>query len=87
MKNWMERLAGPEDASLKPRTLAEIYGQEQLLVEQHRGIVSYGTACIRIAATFGELVVEGTELRLCCMSRTQLVIRGRLRSLHLEGGT
>lgn len=86
MKNWKERLSGPEDPTLKPRTLAEIYGRDRLLVEQHRGIVSYGTECIRIAATFGELVVEGSELRLCCMSRSQLVIRGRLESLRMEGG-
>lgn len=86
MKNWKERLSGPEDVNLRPRTLAEVYGRDRLLVEQHRGIVSYGTECIRIAATFGELVVEGTELRLCCMSRSQLVIRGRLLSLRMEGG-
>lgn len=71
---------------MKPRTLAEIYGRDRLLVEQHKGIVSYGTECIRISATFGELVVEGKDLRLCCMSRSQLVIRGRLESLRMEGG-
>lgn len=87
MKNWKERLSGPEDVNLRPRTLAEVYGRDRLLVEQHRGIVSYGTNCIRIAATFGELVVEGAELRLCCMSRSQLVIRGRLLSLRMEGGS
>ena len=87
MKNWKERLSGPEDANFKPRTLAEVYGRDRLLVEHHRGILSYGTECIRIAATFGELVVEGTDLRLCCMSRSQLVIRGRLASLRMEGGS
>lgn len=87
MKNWKERLSGPEEINLKPRTLAEVYGRDRLLVEQHRGIVSYGTECIRIAATFGELVVEGTQLRLCCMSRSQLVIRGRILCLRLEGGS
>ena len=87
MKNWKERLSGPEEINLKPRTLAEVYGRDRLLVEQHRGIVSYGTECIRIAATFGELVVEGTQLRLCCMSRSQLGIRGRILCLRLEGGS
>lgn len=85
MKNWKERLAGPEVQALKPQTLAEIYGQDRLLVEHHKGIVSYGTECIRIAGTFGELVVEGADLRLCCMSRSQLVIRGKLENLRLEG--
>ena len=85
MKTLKERLIR-EPEGLKPRTLTEIYGSERLLVEHHRGILGYGTACIRIAVTFGQLVVEGDELRLCCMSRSQLVIRGKLRSVRLEVG-
>lgn len=84
MKNWKKRLSMPADSSLKPRTLAEIYGYDRLLVEHHRGILGYGTQCIRIAATYGELLVEGEDLRLCCMSRSQLVIRGRLKSVTME---
>lgn len=84
MKNWKEHLSGTEEV-LKPRTLIEIYGPDRLLVEQHRGIVSYSTECIRIGASCGLMVVEGEGLRLCCMSRSQLVIRGRLQSIRLEG--
>ena len=83
MKNWKERLAGPEQA-LTPRTLAEVYGTDRVLVEQHRGIRGYSTEQIRIGATFGLLVVEGEDLRLCCMSRSQLVIRGTIRQLRME---
>lgn len=85
MKNWKERLSDPQNEKIKPRTLTELYGMERLLVEHHRGILGYGTDCIRIAATFGVLVVEGEELRLCCMSRSQLVIRGKLVRLSVEG--
>ena len=84
MKTWMERLTGPEGSNLKPRTLVEIYGMERVLVEQHRGIVGYGTECIRIGTSYGILVVEGVGLRLCCMSRAQLVIRGKILSLRME---
>lgn len=86
MKDWKERLGSLEPEGLRPRTLAELYGAERLLVEQHRGIVSYSTECIRIGASCGTLVVEGEDLRLCCMSRSQLVVRGRLYGLRLEGG-
>lgn len=82
MKNWKERL--DEADKLRPRTLVEIYGCDRILVEHHRGILGYGTQCIRIAATYGELVVEGEDLRLCCMSRSQLVIRGRIQSATME---
>lgn len=81
MKEWKKQL---QPDGFRPRTLAELYGTERLLVEQHRGILGYGTQCIRIAATFGQLVVEGQDLRLCCMSRSQLVIRGKLLSVRAE---
>lgn len=83
MKIWKEEPA----KVLGPRTLAEIYGKERVLVEQHRGILSYADDCIRIGATFGALVVTGGELRLCCMSRSQLVIRGRIRSVEIMEGS
>ena len=83
MKNWKERLAGPEQA-LTPRTLAEVYGTERVLVEQHKGIVSYGSQVIAVGTTYGFLVVEGENLRLCCMSRAQLVIRGKILGLRME---
>ena len=83
MKNWKERLAGPEQV-LTPRTLAEVYGTERLLIEQHKGIVSYGAEVIRVGTTYGFLVVEGQDLRLCCMSRAQLVIHGKILGIRME---
>lgn len=85
MKNWMDRI--PASNELKPRTLTEIYGCERLLVEHHRGIVGYGSERIRIGATFGVLEVTGTDLRLCCMSPTQIVIRGAIAAVRVEGGS
>lgn len=84
MKNWKDRLKGDQGNTLMPRTLAEIYGKDRVLVEQHRGIQSYSTECIRIGVTYGVLVVEGEGLRLCCMSRSQLVIRGSILGLRME---
>lgn len=86
MKNWKERLSA-DAGGLRPRTLAELYGNERLLVEQHRGILAYGTERIVIGASFGSLSVEGENLRLCCMSREQLVIRGRIGCVRAEGGS
>ena len=86
MIDWKQRFR--DDAGgLRPRTLAELYGNERLLVEQHRGILGYGSECIRIGTSFGVLTVEGEELRLCCMSRSQLVIRGRIFGVRTEGGS
>lgn len=86
MMDWKQRLSA-DAGGLKPRTLAELYGNERLLVEQHRGILGYGSECIRIGTSFGCLTVEGEALRLCCMSRSQLVIRGTIRAVRMEGGS
>ena len=71
---------------LRPKTLVELYGSERVLIEEHRGILGYGDAQIRVGTSFGALVIEGTELRLCCMSRSQLVIRGRIACVRTEVG-
>lgn len=84
MKNWKDRLSADEKG-LRPRTLVELYANERVLIEQHRGILAYGSERIRVGTSFGTLTVEGLELRLCCMSRSQLVIRGRIGCLRTEG--
>ncbi len=75
MKTWKDT---------KPRTLAELYGADRLLVEAHRGVERYAPDCIRIGATYGALTVRGQGLELCCMSREQLVVRGAIRAVEME---
>ena len=79
MRDW-------KTEGLRPKTLVELYGNERVLIEEHRGILSYGDEMIRVGATFGTAVIEGMELRLCCMSRSQLVIRGRIACVRMEVG-
>ena len=70
----------------RPKTLVELYGNERVLIEEHRGILSYGDEEIRVGTSFGVAVIQGMELRLCCMSRSQLVIRGRIGCIRTEVG-
>ena len=72
---------------LRPKTLIELYGNERVLIEEHRGILAYGDEEIRVGTSFGCVVIEGLELRLCCMSRSQLVIRGRIAGVRMEVGS
>ena len=86
MSDWKQRLSA-DAAGLRPRTLVEIYGRERVLVEQHRGIRAYSDECICIGTAFGSILVEGAELRLCCMSRQQVVVRGRIDAVRTEEGS
>lgn len=81
---WKEEKHRPE-AHLMPRTLVELVGKQRVLVEHHRGILGYGTEEILVGTGYGILRISGAELRLCCMSRQQLFISGRIDALTLEG--
>ena len=84
MKPWKEGKVSPPE-QIMPRTLVEIVGKQRVLVEHHRGILGYGTEEILVGTGYGILRIGGAELRLCCMSRQQLFISGRIDTLTLEG--
>lgn len=84
MKPWKAGIPGPAE-QIKPRTLVEVIGKKRVLVEHHRGILGYGTEEILVGTGYGVLRIRGAELRLCCMSRQQLFVSGRIDSLALEG--
>lgn len=67
------------------KTLLELLGQQRLVVEHHRGIACYGDEEIIIKASFGLVSVTGHNMRLCCMSREQLCIRGKIEEIKLTG--
>lgn len=85
MRDWKTGIRA-DAGGLRPKTLVELYGNERVLIEEHRGILAYGDEEIRVGTSFGVAVIQGTELRLCCMSRSQLVIRGRIGCVRTEVG-
>lgn len=87
MNSWRERLTMGEDALIRPRTLLELYGADRVLIEQHRGILGYSETEIDVGATFGVLRIRGKGLRLCCMSRSQVVISGRISAVEIGEGS
>lgn len=85
MKAWKEMTdAAREPARKMNQTLIEVVGTGRVLIEHHRGILCYGTAEIIAGASFGRVHILGENLRLCCMSREQLFIAGRIQGIELE---
>ena len=74
------------DENLPWQPLVEIYGQNRLLIEHHKGVVEYSREQIGVAVKFGQIIVTGEQLRLCQMSAGQLVIKGSIRCVTLQGG-
>ena len=62
----------------------ELVGDRELRIENHRGILAYGTEEIHISGGRLVLRVRGEELELRAMNAGELLITGRIRGLELE---
>ena len=85
-KRKMKQLLAGAVKEARPRTLVELLGAERLVIEHHMGLLGYGEEEITVRGTGGMLVISGEDLKLCCMSREQLCIRGRIHRLELVKG-
>ena len=66
--------------------LVEIVGEGRVLVENHGGVTSYGCNEIRLKVRFGHLCVCGSGLKLARMTKSQLVITGKIDNISLLRG-
>lgn len=78
-----ESLELPEDALLGAAR-ATVVGGKTLLVENHKGILEYGTERLRIAVLGGQLAVNGSGLTLTAMNGSELLLRGKIVSVEWE---
>lgn len=78
-----DRLDLPQEALLGSGKLTVVAGR-RVFVENHRGILEYGTGRMVISLDRGRVVINGTELELAAMSGRELVIRGKLQSVEWE---
>ena len=85
----IERLAVAVDLQDEPFQgipLVEIAGDHRVLIENHRGIMEYGTKAIRVKVKYGYICVCGSGLELARMNRGQLVISGHVDAVQLIRG-
>ena len=77
--------AGLYTESMPGYPLIEISGNDRLLVEKHRSILSYSENSLKIQMPYGTATIEGTSLVMTQLSKEQLVIHGRIRHILLSG--
>lgn len=65
--------------------IIEICNKERVLIENHRGIIGYGCNEIRVKVRYGCVCVCGNQLKLLRMSKTKLVITGKICGVTLQG--
>ena len=83
----LNRLAGifdiPQDIVLDlPRIT--MLGNRQVLVENHKGIIEYEAAKIRIKLSQGELIISGADLILGNLQAEQILIEGVIATIHYD---
>lgn len=72
----------PEIRRDVPRII--LSGGEELLLEQHGGLFSYDSKCIRIRTGAGLLTVEGEKLVIEYFGVQDLMIRGKIHALSMD---
>ena len=66
--------------------LIEILDDKRLLIENHRGIICYGSDQIIVKVKKGSILVYGEQLRLSNMNKGKLVIMGKICGVQMMKG-
>ena len=77
-----ERLDLPEEAL--GSLLVTAVGRRRVLIENHKGIVQYSDACLRLSAAGGVFTVFGSNIRIRLLGRHTLAIEGDIASMEWE---
>jgi sporulation protein YqfC len=62
-----------------------IRGQNEALIEKHRGLLSYDTACVRIRSADGEVRLEGKNLSIPYFGTEDMIVAGKIERVCFEG--
>ncbi len=74
------------EEALPKQPIVELLGDGRVLIENHRGVIQYGSNQIRARVSFGTVCVVGSNLRLRLMTGEKLVILGRIDGVEIQRG-
>ncbi len=60
-----------------------ISGNQQLVIENHRGVIEYEPSVIRVGTKLGELKIIGADLTLVSVFKEELVITGKIGQIEM----
>lgn len=78
-----DRLDMPADICAQSAKIT-VNGRRHLMIENHRGIISYGSELIEIDCGAMKVNVRGDDLQLGAMDKNDMLISGRLLVIELE---
>lgn len=86
-KEMMERMAVVSSMTGEPimkQPLVELCGGNRILIEHHMGIGVYSSEEVQVKVRFGEVYIDGSNLRICKMTADQLVIAGIIDAVRIS---
>ena len=86
-KSWKRRILQYLDlpSDLDPALFRwELVSNEHLLVEQHRGVLSFDFEEIRFQSEGGVVQINGSELLLQQLSKSAFLVKGTIESILFE---
>ena len=75
-------LAPPEVRSDAPRLI--LTGNEEVLIEGHKGLFSYETKCVKVRCGSGLVSVSGESLVIVFFGTQDLLIRGSVSDISVS---
>lgn len=66
--------------------VVELAGDRRVLIENHRGVVEYGSNRVSVRVAYGIFIVDGRELHIRRMTAQQIIVCGWIDSLSLQKG-
>lgn len=85
-ESLLERFARSVDLHTEPLPglpLAEIAGENRVLIENHKGIVKYSCSEILTKVCFGYFRIYGKGLNVLQMTKEQLIVGGCIDGIQL----
>ncbi|MFA5536329.1 MAG: YabP/YqfC family sporulation protein [Bacillota bacterium] len=61
-----------------------LIGNQELLLQNHRGIIEYNNYQIRVSVSLGQITIKGEMLLLKNLKQDEILIRGKIFGLTLE---
>lgn len=81
--NVVDLLEMPRDVMLDLPKLTMI-GNQELLIENHRGIIEYSQQQIRVNSSVGQITIKGIELMLKNLKSDEMLVEGKILAVILE---
>lgn len=61
-----------------------LIGDQELLLQNHRGIIEYNNSRVRVSVSLGQIIVVGEDLLLKNLKSDEILIEGKILGLTFE---